>query len=66
MKTLIPPPIYMLLFATLMWFIDHYISFFIWIEQPWNKIGLGLIVLALLLQRFSVVLRSCIAELLAL
>lgn len=48
MKTLIPPPIYMLLFATFMWLINHYIPLFIWIQYPWNKIGLGLIVLAAL------------------
>ena len=42
----IPPPIYALSIAVLMWLLNKYIPIVHFIESPWNKLGLGLIVLA--------------------
>ncbi|TVQ66613.1 MAG: isoprenylcysteine carboxylmethyltransferase family protein [Oceanospirillales bacterium] len=45
-KTLIPPPVYLLFFATLMWLLNCYFPLYQWLEMPWRYAGLVLIVLA--------------------
>lgn len=53
MQTLIPPPVYMLLFAGLMWLLDKNLPIIEWVGQPWNYIGLVLIALAIIGDLFS-------------
>ncbi len=56
LKLIIPPPIYMLLFATIMWLLDHYLPLVQIIPETWQMLGLGLIVLAILLDLWSLIL----------
>jgi protein-S-isoprenylcysteine O-methyltransferase Ste14 len=39
MQPRIPPPIVMLLAATLMWVLHHWIPLSHWIATPWNRLG---------------------------
>ena len=43
----IPPPIYMLLTAGLMWLLDGFLPVFEVIADPWNNVGVVFIVMAL-------------------
>lgn len=52
----IPPPVYALGIAGLMWLLNHYIPVAHWIASPWNKLGLAIIVLAILLDSSSLYL----------
>ena len=45
-KLKIPPPVYAIALAILMWLLNHYFPVFHWILAPWNKIGLVLIGIA--------------------
>lgn len=49
----IPPPVYLLLFAVLMWLLVQYVPQFNLIPYPWNQAGLGLIALALSMDIWS-------------
>ena len=42
----IPPPIYALSIALLMWSLNKYIPITHFIDSPWNKVGLGIIIIA--------------------
>ena len=42
----IPPPVYALSIALLMWLLNKHIPVAQFIETPWNKAGLGIIVIA--------------------
>jgi len=42
----IPPPIYALSIALLMWLLNKYIPIAHFIESPWNRAGLGIIIIA--------------------
>ena len=42
----IPPPIYALTIAVLMWWLNNHFPIVHFIDAPWNKLGLGLIILA--------------------
>ena len=44
----IPPPIYMLLIAGLMWIFDQHLPIIELIIAPWNKVGLLFVMLAIL------------------
>ncbi|HPE60468.1 MAG TPA: isoprenylcysteine carboxylmethyltransferase family protein [Thiolinea sp.] len=46
MKTLIPPPVYALTAAALMWGLDRWLPLLHWLAEPWNRVGLVLIGLA--------------------
>lgn len=46
LKLKIPPPIYMLLLAGLMWLLNRYFPISAWLTQPWNQAGLALIALS--------------------
>jgi protein-S-isoprenylcysteine O-methyltransferase Ste14 len=52
----IPPPVYALGIAALMWLLNRYFPVFNWISSPWNKIGLAIIVLAIALDSSSLFL----------
>ena len=47
MKLLIPPPIYTALLMGIMWLLDRYLPITNSLGFPWNQIGIGLIILAL-------------------
>lgn len=47
LELIIPPPGYALIIGFLMWLLNQYFPIVSFIESPWNKIGLVLIVLAL-------------------
>jgi len=46
LKLKIPPPVYMLLLAGLMWLLNRYFPVTAWITQPWNQAGWALIALS--------------------
>ena len=52
----IPPPIYALSIALLMWLLNKHIPVAQFIETPWNKAGLGIIVIAGTLDLWSLFL----------
>jgi protein-S-isoprenylcysteine O-methyltransferase Ste14 len=56
LKLIIPPPIYMLFFATIMWLLDNYMPIVQIIPETWQLLGLGLIVVAILLDLWSLTL----------
>lgn len=56
LETLIPPPVYALLAASLMWLLNAYLPIFSWLPYPWNQLGLVFIVLALLADLWSLFL----------
>lgn len=49
----IPPPVYLLAFALLMWLAHHYLPLAQWLETPWKHGGIVLIVVALLADFWS-------------
>lgn len=56
LKLIIPPPIYMLFFATIMWLLDNSMPIVQIIPETWQLLGLGLIVVAILLDLWSLTL----------
>lgn len=46
LKTLIPPPVYLLAFGAVMWLMHGYVPLYYWLEIPWRYTGLLLIFLA--------------------
>jgi protein-S-isoprenylcysteine O-methyltransferase Ste14 len=46
LKTLIPPPVYLLAFGAVMWLMHSYVPLYYWLEMPWRYAGLLLIFLA--------------------
>ena len=57
MKPRIPPPIIMVLSATLMWMLNRWLPFGHWINAPWNRLGtlfiaLGIAIIAAAMFRF--------------
>lgn len=53
LQTRIPPPIYALSAALLMWLLNTYIPLFHWVPAPWHRVGLLLIALAVLADLWS-------------
>lgn len=53
LQTRIPPPIYALTAAMLMWLLNTYLPIMPWISTPWHRLGLVLIALALLADAWS-------------
>jgi protein-S-isoprenylcysteine O-methyltransferase Ste14 len=49
----IPPPVYLLLTMGLMWLAHTYLPLFHWIESPWDRAGLLLIVAAIVMDFWS-------------
>lgn len=49
----IPPPVYLLTFAGLMWLVDYFVPWGAVIASPWNNVGIGLVVAAILLDIVS-------------
>lgn len=49
LKTKVPPPAYMLIMAGIMWLLDKYYPLYNWLGSPWNKLGLVIIGVAILL-----------------
>ncbi len=47
LKLKIPPPIYLLAVAGLMWLLDHHVPIIELTSSPWNKLGLLLMVVGL-------------------
>lgn len=56
LKLKIPPPVYMLAFAGLMWLLNKHFPISHWIIPPWNNIGLLTIGSAFLLDLTSLLL----------
>jgi len=52
----IPPPVYALSIGLLMWLLNEYIPVTHFIDSPWNKIGIAIIVIAGSLDLWSLVL----------
>jgi len=42
----IPPPVYALSIALLMWLLNKYVPVTQLIQTPWNKVGIGIIIIA--------------------
>jgi protein-S-isoprenylcysteine O-methyltransferase Ste14 len=56
LKTKIPPPVYLLLSAGVMWLLNQHFPLYHWLTSPWNKLGLGIISIALLCDFWSLFL----------
>ena len=56
LKTKIPPPVYMLIMAYIMWLLDKFLPLYNWLNSPWNKLGLIIIGMAILLDIWSLLL----------
>ncbi len=54
MKLLIPPPVYALMIAALMWLLNRYIPGAQLISAPWNKAGLLVILVAIMSDFWSI------------
>ena len=52
----IPPPVYALSLGIMMWLLNQYFPVTHFIESPWNKVGLAIIVIALVLDSSSLFL----------
>ena len=52
----IPPPVYALGIGLLMWLLNEHFPLFHFISSPWNKIGIGIILIAGSLDLWSLVL----------
>lgn len=52
-KTKIPPPLYMLVFAIVMWLLDKYMPIFHWASPHWQKAGWIIVALGVLIDLFS-------------
>jgi protein-S-isoprenylcysteine O-methyltransferase Ste14 len=52
----IPPPIYALSIALLMWLLNKYIPVVHFIESPWNRVGLSIVIAAGLFDLWSLFL----------
>ena len=53
LKTRIPPPLYLLIFAGLMWLLHLYLPLAHWIPQGWRNIGWGVIAVGVLIDTTS-------------
>lgn len=56
MKLLIPPPVYALIIGVLMWFLNRNFPVVHFIDSPWNKIGIAMIVIAASFDLWSIFL----------
>lgn len=56
LKLVIPPPAYMLIFATSMWLLNQYLPVAHLISSPWNKLGFVVIAGAFMLDLTSLFL----------
>ena len=56
LKTKIPPPVYMLTFAGIMWLLDRYAPIAHWNTPPWTDIGWGIMVTGFLIDLSSITL----------
>ena len=52
----IPPPVYALSLGIVMWFLNQSLPLLRFIESPWNKIGMAIIVIAIVLDSSSLFL----------
>lgn len=55
LKLKIPPPIYLLLIAGLMWLLDHFFPIINLLSGSWNKLGLLPIIFALTMDGMSLI-----------
>nr|CAA6810503.1 MAG: Isoprenylcysteine carboxyl methyltransferase [uncultured Thiotrichaceae bacterium] len=53
LKTVIPPPIYVLSAAGIMWWLDKSLPVMVWLDSSLNQIGLVIIAIAVLLDLWS-------------
>lgn len=53
LKLKIPPPVYLLVFAGLMWLSNQWLPLVELFSAPWNKLGLGLIAVAVVVDFWS-------------
>lgn len=53
LKTKVPPPVYMLMMADLMWSLDKYFPLYNWLGSTWNRVGLVIIGASILLDVWS-------------
>ena len=56
LKTKVPPPVYMLIMACMMWLLDKFLPLYKWLNSPWNNLGLIIIGIAVLLDICSLLL----------
>lgn len=55
-KLKIPPPVYMLFMAGMMWLLDRYLPINEFILMPWNQLGFGIIIVAIATDGLSLLL----------
>jgi protein-S-isoprenylcysteine O-methyltransferase Ste14 len=55
-RTLIPPPVYALCTAALIWVVSEYVPILRWVPAPWNEFGWVLMVLGVGLDLYSVLI----------
>ncbi|MDB2705302.1 isoprenylcysteine carboxylmethyltransferase family protein [Pseudomonadota bacterium] len=53
LKLKIPPPVYMLFMAGMMWLLDRYLPINEFISKPWDRLGFGIILLAIVTDGLS-------------
>ena len=53
-RTRIPPPVYALCTAALIWLVNHYAPILRWVPAPWNKAGWVLMALGFGLDLYSI------------
>jgi protein-S-isoprenylcysteine O-methyltransferase Ste14 len=53
-RTRIPPPVYALCTAALIWLVNHYAPILRWVPAPWNRAGWVLIALGMGLDLYSI------------
>ncbi len=56
LKTKIPPPIYVLIAAGMMWLLDKYFPLYKWLSKPLSTLGLVIIGVAIILDLWSLFL----------
>lgn len=56
LKLKIPPPVYALFVAAIMWLLHHYFPVYQWLVEPWNKLGFVLIGVGLCIDLLAVAL----------
>lgn len=55
LKLKIPPPIYMLIMAGLMWLLNHFLPMANLISAPWNQIGILIMLMAIFTDGLSLI-----------
>lgn len=54
LKLKIPPPVYALLVAAFMWFLNSTVPVFYWIKEPWNALAFALVAVGICIDLYAV------------